>query len=239
MKKSLIPAAVLALVAAPLLSVVPAHAGSDKVTICHATSAANGHWNQIEVAKDATAGGHANHLDAADIIPAYNWVDKGVRYYFDGQNTDKLDILAAGCMAPAEQVVAAPNKPVYVPASCARPEEPFGRVVIPKDLGAGVAGASSALSPDNAKFSVTYALAAPTEERVYSWPAGVTGNWEFTAVPITQDPLYVIDSKTGKGQCELSNTGAVMTALPYAVGATGVGTLIFAASKIRRRKEVK
>lgn len=224
------------ILAAPLVLAGPASAGTDKVTICHATSAANGHYNQIEVAKDAIAGGHAGHQDGRDIIPAYSWIDKGVRYYFEGQNLDQGALLANGCQVPAEQVPAAPNTPVYVPASCARPALPYGEVIIPKDLGTGVAGATSAMSTDPATFSVAYALAEPTPERVYSWPAGTTGTWQFTAVPITADPMYITDSKTGVGGCELANTGAKDLLLPALSGALvlGVGGAALIAARRRR-----
>lgn len=235
MKNLTIPALTIGILAASITTAAPAVADTAKVGICHATSASNGHYNLIEVAKDATANGHADHQDGRDIIPAYSWVDKGVRYYFDGQNLDKLDILADGCKLPADLVVAAPSKPVYVPASCSRPEEPFGRVVIPNDLGAGVAGASSALSPDNGTFSVAYALTEPTDAAVYSWPAGVTGTWEFVAVPLTADPLYVTDSRTGAGQCELSATGAGELPLMLAGGVLLGGLALVVGSKIRRR----
>lgn len=236
MKKIASITAAAALIAAPLALAAPAQAGTDKVTICHATSAANGKYNLIEVDKNATAGGHADHQNAADIIPAYSWITDRTRNYFAGQNLDKLDILANDCKAPAEQLPAKPNAPVYVPASCARPNLPYGEVVIPKDLGEGVAGASTAFSPDSPTWSVTYALAAPTDDKVYTWPAGVTGNYSGAIVPITADPFFITDAKTGEGHCELPETGAKDLLLPALGGVIvlGLGGAALVAS--RRRK---
>lgn len=230
--------AAAALIAAPLALAAPASAGADKVTICHATSAANGGYTQISVDKNAIAGGHAGdqHQDGADIIPAFSYTDDRTRYYFDGQNLDKLDLLANGCKPAAEHLPAAPNAPVYVPASCARPNLPYGEVIIPKDLGAGVAGASSAFSPDSPTWSVTYALAGPTDATVYTWQTGTDGNYSGPVVPITADPNYVTDSKTGAGQCELPETGAEDLILP---GLAGLGLLTLGAAAMaatRRRK---
>ena len=234
MKKLTALSAAAAILAAPLVLAAPSSAGSDKVSICHATSAANGHYNLIEVDKNSiTKQGHGSH--ERDIIPAFSWVEDKVRHYFDGLNTDKLDLLANGCKAPAEPVTATVNPPVYVPASCARPELPYGEVIIPKDLGEGVAGATSAMSDEPVKFSVAYSLVAPTEERVYSWPAGVTGQWEFDAVPITADPAYVVDSRTGEGKCELPETGASDYLLPggIALGLLALGGTAMAVSRRR------
>lgn len=236
MKKITTIAAAAALIAAPLALAAPASAGTDKVTICHATG--SGKYIEQSVAKNGIVSGHAgnSHQSGADIIPAFSWIEDRTRNYFDGQNLDKLDLLANGCKAPAEQIPAAPNAPVYVPASCARPNLPYGEVVIPKDLGAGVAGASSAFSPDSPTWNVTYALVEPTEDRVYSWPAGFDGNYSGPIVPITADPFWITDAKTGEGHCELPETGAADYALPVA-GGLALLTLGAAAMITARRRK--
>lgn len=227
--------AATALAAAPMVALAaPASAGSDKVTICHATSAANGHYNLIEVAKDATAGGHAGHQDGGDIIPAYSWVEKGTRYYFDGQNLDKAGILANGCKLPATPGTVTVNAPTYVPASCARPDLPYGQVTIPADKGQGIASATApVLNPAKTLWSTAYALTPDTESTTYAFPAGVTGVFDFTVVPLTADPMYVVDSKTGQGGCEMPETGAKDWMIP--AGLTGAGLILAGAVLARRR----
>lgn len=209
----------------------PAHAGSDKIAICHATSAANGHYNLIEISKDGVANGHAgaDHQDGRDIIPAYSWVEDGVRHYFEGQNLDKVGLIATGCAEPkqAEPIVAEINPPTYIPAACARPEFPYGQVVVPAADGEGVVGHTEpVLSADKTQWSTQYTLAADTAEYDWSWPAGQTGLFTFDVVPLTADPQYVVDSKTGVGGCELANTGAgdllPLVGAAAVIGAAGV-----------------
>lgn len=230
-----------ALAAAPIIGfAAPAVAGSDKVDICHATSAANGKYTLISVDKDSINNPNGHGLHERDIIPAFSWVDKDrVRQYFDGLNTDKLDLLATGCadpVTPPTPTDAQINPPVYLPASCARPELPYGQVVVPVADGEGIVGHTPpALNAANTQWSTQYTLATDTAEIDWSWPAGQTGLFTFDVVPLTADPNYVIDSKTGVGQCELPETGALMDALPWGAGAVGVGLLAFAASKLRRR----
>jgi len=238
MKKITTIAAAAALIAAPLALAAPASAGTDKVTICHATSAANGGYVQIDVDKNGIVSGHAgaSHQDGADIIPAFSWIEDRTRHHFKGQNLDKLDLLESGCKAPAEQIPAAPNAPTYVPASCARPNLPYGEVIIPKDLGTGVAGASTAFSPDSPTWSVAYALAEPTDTTVYSRPAGFDGNYSGPIVPITADPFWITDAETGEAHCELPETGATDYLLPLG-GAAALLTLGAAAMITTRRRK--
>lgn len=240
MKKYAAASLAAGIAAASLLAVAgPAQAGSDKVDICHATG--SGKYVPLSVDKNAvTKQGHDTHQDGRDIIPAFSWVEDKTRYHFAGQNLDKVDLIANGCTVPAEQVPAKPQPPVYVPASCARPELPYGEVIVPADKGEGVAGASDPrLNDGKTQWSVSYALTQPTEDRVYSWPAGFDGSYRFDVVPITADPYWVTDSATGVGQCELPETGALTGALPWAGGALGLGLLAFGASKVARRRTVQ
>ncbi len=235
LKKPVALTAIALLAAGTLLTAAPAQADSGKVDICHATSAANGKYVKIEISKDGTANGHAgdSHQDGRDIIPAYSWVEDQVRHYFPGQNLDQVGLIAKGCKAPADGVIASPVPPTYVPASCAAPELPYGRVIVPAVLGNGVASATvPGLSPDNTAWSVAYSLQADTEDTDYSWPAGLDGKYNFTVVPITADPLWITDSKTGVGSCELPDTGAADFLLP---GLLGAGALAAGAVMTRRR----
>jgi LPXTG-motif cell wall-anchored protein len=217
-----------------LAGIAPATAGTDKVTLCHATG--NGKYIPITISKDGTANGHAGtqHQDGADIIPAYSWVEGGTRHYFDGQNLEKgADILAAGCQVPAQPVTAAPAPPIYTPATCAVPSLPYGRVTVPADLGDGVASSTAPeLNADSTVWSVAYTLKPSTEDVVYSWPAGTTGAYTFDVVPITADPNYVVDSRTGVGACELPETGAQDYLLP---AGTGLAALVAGGLMLRRR----
>lgn len=234
MKKTVALTAITLLAASPFLVATPAQADSGKVNICHATGK-DGKYVPIEISKDGTANGHAGdpHQDGRDIIPAYSWVEDQVRHYFAGQNLDKTGLIATGCKAPADPVTAVPVPPVYVPATCAAPDLPYGRVIVPAALGNGVASASvPGLNPDNTVWSVAYTLKADTEDHDYSWPAGQDGKYNFTVVPITADPFWIVDSKTGVGSCELPDTGAGDFLLP---GLLGVGVLTAGALMIRRR----
>lgn len=225
----ILAAAIMA--AATLGFSTPAQASSDKVDICHATG--NGKYVPLSVAKDAAAGGHAH--DGDDIIPAYSWVDKGVRYYFDGLNLDKASLLGTGCKVPALPFTAAPNTPVYVPASCNNPSQPYGIVTVPNDLGDGVASATTpALNPGNTAWSVGYTLKTNTDSTVYTWPNGFNGTYTFNVVPLSADPMYVTDSKTGKGGCEMPDTGAKAWMAPAL--AAGAGLIVAGFLMTRRRR---
>lgn len=229
----------LALVGTFTAGAVPAQASSDKVGICHATG--SGRYIPLDVAKDAAAGGHAGllHQEGADIIPGFTWIQAGKRYYFDGQNLDKLDLLAAGCIV-SETVTVKANPPVYHPAACTDPSKPFGYVTVPADLGTGVASATEpALNPANTAWSVTYTKAANTREATYVWDKGSTGVYSFEVKPLSADPAYVFDTKTGKGQCEMPDTGASPELVKFAGIGGGIillGTLALAGSAILRRR---
>lgn len=229
----------LTITAAALAAATPAHAGADNVTICHATGA--GKYVQLTVDKAGVVNGHAGptHQAGADIIPAFNWIEDRTRHYFDGQNTDKLDLLAKGCKADAVPGTVTPAAPTYAPATCQNPDAPWGAVTIPEQLGDGIAATTPPVLNEQAgTWTVTYTLNADTEDTIYTWPKDQTGVYTFPAVHISADPLWVVDSKTGAGQCELSDTGAdgiSNTALMIGGGAIGLGLMFTAASKIRRR----
>jgi LPXTG-motif cell wall-anchored protein len=209
----------------------PAQASTDKVTICHATG--GGKYVTATITKDGTANGHAGHQDGQDIIPAYSWVSNGTRYYFDGQNLDLVDLIGKDCKGPATPGTVTINAPVYVPASCSRPSLPYGEVVIPADKGEGIASETTpALNEANTVWSTAYTLKPDTEDHTYAWPANQTGQFSFTVVPITADPMWVTDSKTGLGQCEMPDTGASNFILP---GALGLAALTVGVLMVRRR----
>lgn len=214
----------------------PAEASTDKVAICHATGAEGKYVSQT-VAKDGTVSGHAGdgHQDGQDIIPAFSWVEDKVRHYFAGQNLDKVGLIATGCKAPAVPGLVTINAPVYVPASCSRPTLPYGEVVVPADKGEGIGSHTDpALNEANTTWSTAYSLMPDTEDHTYAWPAGLTGQFSFDVVPITADPMWVTDSKTGNGQCEMPETGAGNFILP---GLIGVSALAAGVVMARRRKQ--
>jgi LPXTG-motif cell wall-anchored protein len=230
----------LILTGATLAISTPAQASSDKLTICHATGK-DGKYVTETPDKSAVVAGHAgaSHQDGQDIIPAFSWVTDGVRHYFDGQNLDKAALLDTDCKAPATYVTASPYPPTYIPASCATPDLPYGRVVVPGalGLGEGVADASRAgLNQANTEWTVNYTLKAPTDSTVYQWPAGFDGTYKFTVVPLSADPLYVLDSRTGVGQCEMPDTGAKSWMLPATI--VGGAAILGGALLLRRRRTV-
>jgi hypothetical protein len=233
----------LMLTGATLAISTPAQASSDKLTICHATGA-DGKYVTETPDKSGVVAGHAgaSHQDGQDIIPAFTWVADGVRHYFDGQNLDKAALLDTDCKAPATTVTASPYAPTYIPASCATPDLPYGRVVVPGalGLGEGVADASRAgLNPANTEWTVKYTLTQPTDSTVYQWPAGFDGTYKFTVVPLSADPLYVLDSRTGVGACEMPDTGAggiSNAALILGGSAIGAGLIFTSVAGIRRRR---
>jgi hypothetical protein len=228
----------MALMSLSFVLITPAaNAGTDKISICHATG--NGKYVPNEVSKDGTVSGHAglSHQNGGDIIPAFTWIDDKTRYYFDGQNLDKAVLLQNGCKSPAENVNAAPIPPTYIPASCLRPEFPYGEVVIPEDKGAGVVGGSTpTLNANNTVWTTSYALVEPNEDRVYSWPVGFNNTFNFKVVPIAEDELWVVDSKTGKGECTLPEMGAGDYALP--IGGAFVLMLLGAIALRANRKKL-
>lgn len=213
-----------------------ANAGTDKIGICHATG--NGKYVSIEISKDGTASGHAgsNHQNGEDIIPAYSWVENKTRYYFEGQNLDKSAYLLNGCASPVETIVASPIPPTYIPATCAKPEFPYGQVVVPADRGIGVTGVSDPrLNADNTVWSVSYALALDTDAVDFEWPADFNGTYNFKVVPITEDEFWVTDSKTGEGSCVLPETGAADYIIPIGGGLLALALGVVAVIMNRRK----
>jgi LPXTG-motif cell wall-anchored protein len=246
MRKFIMAIFSMVLVALSFAFVAPAaNASTDKIGICHATG--SGKYVSNEISKDGTASGHAGveHQNGGDIIPAYSWVEDKVRYYFDGQNLDKAALLDNGCKAPADTVTASPIAPIYIPATCARQDLPYGEVIVPADKGEGVSSASTpelnAVSiPErsnstNTIWYVSYTLTEPTEDKIYAWPSGTNGRYTFKVVPITEDPLWETDSRTGKGSCVLPDTGANDYLLPLG-GAAALLILGGAAILFNRRK---
>ena len=233
MKKIAALALTAAALVAPIVTAAPAHAGTGNVTICHSTG--SGEWVEQTVAKDGTASGHAGHQGSADIIPIYNWVEDGIRYYFDGQNLDETGryLLANGCELPAKPVT--PTAPTYRPAACPDTSNPYGKVVLPASLGEGVARAGEPVwKLDGPQWTVTvsYQLADGS-----TWADGETGTYTFNVVPITEDPLFVMDSRTGKAGCELVDTGAGDTIKVAA--AVGIAAILFGGALILLRRRVK
>ena len=110
-----------------LLVVAPeasAHHSTGKVTFCHATSSSTHPY--VEITTDPASivrAGHDQHTGPVwsptlgahqawgDVIPSFTWVDShGVSHRYAGLNTDRLDVVAAGCVVPPVAVtVTAPT----------------------------------------------------------------------------------------------------------------------------------
>lgn len=253
MNKRVSALTILAAIGLSFIAATPAQAGNidHKIEICHANEGSKGYTNptvdydSIVNLKDGTVvkNGHAVHQDGRDIIPAFNWIDNGVRYYFDGQNLDKADLLANGCVEPAVPGVVTPVPPTYTPATCLDPkakDNPFGTVNVPAELGEGIKSASTpTLNADNTVWNVTYTLKDSNEEFTYAWPANETGVYNFTVVPLSADKNWVVDSKTGVGSCELPDTGAAQDILLYGgigAGVLLIGATLMGANKLARRR---
>lgn len=231
------------------LGSIPAHAGSDdqKVQFCHSNEGSKGFSfvdTSISAVVDVKTGLPKGHgVDTKDIIPAFNWINDGVRYYFDGMNLDKvgqIDVANKSCASDApDNVAVVPNTPTYVPPSCPLPDgaNEYGQITIPENLGEGVASTTPpVLDPTTNTWRVTYTLKADTADVNYEWANGQTGVFTFKAKHISEDDLWVVDSKTKVGGCELSNTGAAQDLLLY--GGIGVGILAAGAGAVyfTRRK---
>jgi len=147
---------VLGFIGLSFATIVPASAGNDKVSICHANESESGNGTGFvykEVSRDGTANGHAgeSHQNGDDIIPIFDYIEEvdgvNTRLTFPGQNTTKTEaeFSAADCPSDSpepETVTATPVPPTYVPATCESPELPYGQLVVPADLGVGVASTS-------------------------------------------------------------------------------------------------
>lgn len=244
---------ILAAIGFSFMSVAPAQAGNvdHKIEICHANEGKKGYTNptvdysSIVNLTDGTVDpkGHAVHQDGRDIIPAFSWINDGVRYYFEGQNLDKAALLTNGCVEPATPGVVTPVPPTYTPATCLDPkatEHPYGTVTVPTELGEGVKSASEpTLNADKTVWNVTYTLKDSNEEFTYAWPANETGVYNLTVVPLSADKNWVTDSKTGVGSCELPDTGAQQSVLLYGGIGGGIillGGLVMATNKLVRRR---
>ena len=253
MKKilSIVLTAVLALAGIVVLSltaVSPASANVGNIGYCQATNSDRNPFNYITASIDSLLDEDGNFkqggINANDIVPAFSYINKeSVRKYFDGQNTTKTTLTAADCPGGPEQVIAEPNDPTYVPPSCAAASFPFGKVVVPSDLGKGVGSASDpVLNEANKTFSLAYTLAADTKKEFYQWAdvAGDTKTYILNAKHISEvnDPLYIVDEKTGVGACELSNTGGGITetAVLVAGGALGLGMIFLGFVSLMNRR---
>lgn len=198
-------------------TIVPASANTGVVEYCQATASDRNPFNYISVSLDSLLDTDGNFkqdgVNANDIVPAFSYINKdSVRKYFDGQNTTKDVLTAADCPGGPAMVIAEPNEPIYTLPSCDNPSQPYGSYKAPSELGLGVASASApAFNEANKQFSIFYTLAGDTKKEYYQWAdvMGETKNYIQNATHISDvnDPMYIVDEKTGVGACELSNTG--------------------------------
>lgn len=231
-----------------MLVVAPAaNAGTEKVGICHANEGKKG-FVYIEVAKDGSVNGHAGagHQAGADIIPSFSWIEKvngvNTRMYFAGQNTTKTEaeFSAADCGDVEEEFITVEMPaPTYEPGKCGNPAFEDGKLTIPP----AVEGVTVTDVKANGIWSVMYAL-----DEGYVWKTPMPGSdefearvWEFEVKHISADDLWVVDSKTGVGGCEMPRTGGGIsnTALILGGGAIGAGMLALAGAMMMNRKRAE
>lgn len=238
----------MAIIALSFISTAPANANTGSIGYCQATSSDRNPYHFITASIDSLLDKDGNFkqggVNANDIVPKFSYINKeGTRRYFDGQKTTKETLTAADCPGGPKLVLAAPNDPTYVPASCANPAFPYGKVNVPSDLGTGVGSASvPELSADNSQFSLFYTLKDDTKDAYYQWKdvAGETKPYFFATTHISSDPLWIVDEKTGVGQCELSNTGGGITELAVMIGggALGLGMVFLGTVALLNRRQV-
>ena len=208
--------AALSFGALAVTTAAPASANTGNIGYCQATASERNPFNYITASIDSLLDNNGElkqgGINANDIVPAFSYITKDrVRKYFSGQNTTATSVSAADCPGGPELVQAQPNDPSYIPPTCLNPEYPWGRVSVPSDLGLGVASASEPVLNETAKnFSLFYTLKPDTRTEYFQWPdmSGETKNYILNATHISSDPLWVVDERTGEGQCELSATGA-------------------------------
>lgn len=217
----------------------PASADNPQLGYCQATNDKREPYRFISAAKtslvDSEGAYRQGGINTEDIVPGFkvvvNQAGKNVRLTIDPQKTakDEADFTAADCPG-VNRVLAAPNEPTYTPAVCSDLNNPYGRVSVPSDLGTGVASYTGpVLSADKTVYTVTYVLKEDSKT-VYQWEdvMGETKSYAFNVVNLTNDPLYVVDGKTGEGQCELSNTG-VGPSIKWEYIPLGAGMILLAA----------
>lgn len=143
------------------LTAIPAHAGAEEVTVCHATGSEENPYVKLEVPLEAfispgnSEHGHGSH--EGDIYPGFQYVKKsGEIVDVPSRNWD-VDVIPGmtgkylfeveGCEVPVETeepepelVVVSPVPPTYTPGTCLNPngtvnipEQPEG-VIIPEGL---------------------------------------------------------------------------------------------------------
>lgn len=226
----------------------PASANTGNIGYCQATASERNPFNYITASIDSLLDSNGElkqgGINANDIVPAFSYITKdNVRKYFNGNPVGQATVTAADCPGGPELVLAEPSDPAYIPPSCLNPEYPWGRVSVPDDLGLGVALASEPVLNETAKtFSLFYTLKPDTKTEYFQWPdtSGETKNYILNATHISSDPLWVVDEKTGVGQCELSATGAgdqiQWWMIPAAAGMFLLAALLFVAKPFIGRR---
>jgi hypothetical protein len=240
--------AALSFGALAVTTAAPASANTGNIGYCQATASDRNPYNYITTSIDALLDNNGElkqgGINANDIVPAFSYITKDkVRKYFDGNPKGQTIVTAADCPGGPELVLAKPNDPSYIPPSCSNPEHPWGRVSVPADLGLGVASASEPVLNESSKhFSLFYTLKPDTKTEYFQWADtnGETKNFILNATHISSDPLYITDSVTGEGRCELSATGAgdqiQWWMIPTAAGMMLLAALLFIAKPFIGRR---
>lgn len=183
------------LVVAPQAS---AHHVTDKITFCHATSSSTHPY--VTVTTDPASvlsRGHDRqtgpvwsptldvHDEWGDVIPSFSWIDShGVLHRYGGLNTDRLDVIANGCVVPPVTVT------VTAPTSTDQTCSASGTITIPSVTGAAWKVDGTTRSPG------TYAAQpgdhAVTATALTGYTLVGTTSWTLTIAPRTGCDVVVV-----------------------------------------------
>lgn len=183
------------LVVAPQAS---AHHVTGKVTFCHATSSSSNPY--VTVTTDPASilrRGHDHHTGPVwsptlvartswgDVIPSFTWVDShGTLHRYAGLNTDRLDVIANGCVVPPIAVTV--TAPTSTDQTCAA----SGTLTIPSVTGVSwkVDGAAAAPGTRGAAPG-THSVKATA---LPGWTISGTSSWTLTIAPRTGCDIIVV-----------------------------------------------
>lgn len=246
---------IMGVIALSFISTAPANAGTDEVTYCKAIP---GDYEQKTEKMRDVFKAHAKKAegaweDSSDVIPAFEFTDEEkTRQYFDGQNLEHAFLLENDCKAPTiphnvvESVESAePVKsveavpPVFAPATCLNITGTVTKSEQPEGVELVVGPKLNSNAPPGAAFTgswVTVYEALDGYEFKDGTKMATFINPVIAAGP--GDPDWVTDSKTGKGQCELPETGAGIygTELVLAGGLIGLGMVFLGTVSLLNRR---
>lgn len=204
------------LVAAPAAD---AHHVTGKVTFCHATASSTNPY--VTVTTDPASiirRGHdhhtgpvwsptlAAHTSWGDVIPSFTWVDnRGESHRYPGLNTDRLDVVAHGCVVPPITITV--TAPTSTDQTCAA----AGTLTIP-----AVGGVTWKV--DGVPTSPGTRTALPgthtvTATALTGWTISGTSSWKLTVAPRTGCDIVVVTpvapTVTPSGACGVEGSWTI------------------------------